>query len=156
MEVTVKINEFDFENIEETSKLLVNKALLAADKAYAPYSQFYVGCSVLLEDGSFVLGSNQENASFPSGLCAERVALFECSKDLTNNAVKEIAVFARSTNYKVPELLVPCAACLQVISDLQTRQKSPIKIWMWDGGSKVFVADNVGQFLPFHFELHKL
>ena len=156
MEVSVKIDELEYDKLASESKVLVEKAAEAADQAYAPYSQFYVGCSVRLQNGAYVLGSNQENASFPSGLCAERVALFECAKNLENNKVTEIAVFARSTNYEVPELLVPCAACLQVISDIQTRQGSPIKIWMWTGDKKVFVADNVGQFLPFHFELIKL
>ena len=112
-----------------------------------------MGCSVLHQDGNVGLGSNQENASFPSGLCAERVALFESSKTLDTNRVLEIAVYATSTKYEVPKMLVPCAGCLQVISDLRNRQSHPIKIWMWDGDRTVFVAEDVSQFLPFHFEL---
>jgi cytidine deaminase len=156
LEITVKIEEHKLENLNPSAKKMVQNAKLASDSAYAPYSQFYVGCSVKLADGSMVLGSNQENASFPSGLCAERVALFECAKNLQENEVLEIAVYARSSNYKVPKLLVPCAACLQVISDIQNRQKATIKIWMWSGSEEVFLAKDVSQFLPFHFELEKL
>lgn len=155
MEITVKIKELSIENIETQKKEFIKQASKASTTAHAPYSEFYVGCSVLLADGSIVLGSNQENASFPSGLCAERVALFECAKNLDNNKVTEIAVFAESTKYEVPRLLVPCAACLQVISDIENRQQSPVKIWMWTGGKEVYVAENVAQFLPFHFELNK-
>lgn len=153
MEKIVKIEEYSFDSLHKEKQQFLEKAKTASDSSYAPYSEFYVGCSVLHEDNEVGLGSNQENASFPSGLCAERVALFESAKSLDTNAVREIAVYARSTKYEVPQMLVPCAGCLQVISDLQNRQKSPIKIWMWDGAEKVYVADNVGQFLPFHFEL---
>lgn len=155
MKVTVEIEEFIKAGLTKEQIGFISKAQEAADQAYAPYSQFYVGCAVLLQDGTIVQGSNQENASFPSGLCAERVALFHCAQNLADKKVKEIAVYARSTQYQVPKLLVPCAACLQVISDIQTRQKSPIKIWMWTGEEDVYLANDVGQFLPFHFELNK-
>lgn len=155
MEITVKIEEFKTPKLSSQNRTFIKQAEVAASSAHAPYSEFFVGCSVLLEDGTVVLGSNQENASFPSGLCAERVALFECAKNLGTNKVKEIAVFAKSTKYVVPKLLVPCAACLQVISDIENRQKSPIKIWMWTGNEDVYLAENVAQFLPFHFELNK-
>jgi cytidine deaminase len=155
MKKTVSIEEHKYEDLEEGTKVFLNLALEASKQAYAPYSEFYVGCSVVHENGSIGLGSNQENASFPSGLCAERVALFESAKTLTTNKVVEIAVYASSTKYEVPNILVPCAGCLQVISDLQSRQKAPIKIWMWDGGDNAFVAQDAGQFLPFHFELRQ-
>ena len=155
MEKVVKIEEVLFESLSEDKKVLLQKSKEASEQSYAPYSEFYVGCSVLHADSKIGLGSNQENASFPSGLCAERVALFESAKTIDGNKVVEIAVYARSTKYQVPKMLVPCAGCLQVISDLQNRQKSPIKIWMWDGAENVYVAKDAGQFLPFHFELKK-
>lgn len=155
MEKTVKIAELKFEDLHEDKKELVRKAKEAREQSFAPYSEFYVGCSVLHSNGHIGLGSNQENASFPSGLCAERVALFESAKTLASNPVLEIAVYATSTKYEVPKMLVPCAGCLQVISDIRNRQKSPIKIWMWDGAENVFMAEDVSQFLPFHFELKR-
>ena len=155
MEKLVSIEELKFELLNSDKKAFLLNAKSASDDSYAPYSEFHVGCSVLHKNGYIGLGSNQENASFPSGLCAERVALFESSKNLNQNKVVEIAIFAESTKYKVPKLLVPCAGCLQVISDIQVRQGSPIKIYMWDGGKEVYVASDVSQFLPFHFELNK-
>lgn len=155
MEKTVKIAELKFKELSADKQSFIKKAEEASKQSYAPYSEFHVGCSVLHADGHIGLGSNQENASFPSGLCAERVALFESAKDLSSNNVSEIAVYATSTKYQVPKMLVPCAACLQVISDLSNRQKSPIKIWMWNGDENVYVAEDVSQFLPFHFELLK-
>jgi cytidine deaminase len=153
---TVHIAEVLYSSLPTDKQQFIAKAKEASMQAYAPYSEFHVGCSVLHHDGHIGLGSNQENASFPSGLCAERVALFESSKTLETNKVTEIAVYASSTRYEVPKMLVPCAGCLQVISDLQNRQNSPIKIWMWDGADIAYVAEDVGQFLPFHFELkHK-
>ena len=153
MQKVVEIEELSFSSLDESSKHFLNEAIEAHHQSYAPYSQFHVGCSVLHESGKLILGSNQENASFPSGLCAERVALFESSKSLLNDCVTKIAVYARSTKYEVPKMLVPCAACLQVMSDIEVRQKKSFEIWMWDGSEKVFKANGVGQFLPFHFEL---
>lgn len=155
MKKTVAIEELKYTDLADDKKLLINKAKEASGQSYAPYSRFYVGCSVLHNDAHIGKGSNQENASFPSGLCAERVALFESAKNLDVHKVKEIAVYAHSENYEVPKLLVPCAACLQVIMDIQVRQQSAIKIWMWDGGEDVYLAENANQFLPFHFELVK-
>ena len=155
MEKIVRIEELKFGSLTAEKKHFLEKAQQASDESYAPYSEFYVGCSVMHANGHIGMGSNQENASFPSGLCAERVALFESAKNLEANKVTELAVYARSTKYQVPKMLVPCAGCLQVISDLRNRQGSPIKIWMWDGADDVFVADDVRHFLPFHFELKK-
>lgn len=153
MKKTVHIEEILLDTLDKGSKNLILKAKLAAGQSHAPYSEFHVGCSVLHEDGHIGLGSNQENASFPSGLCAERVALFESAKNLPTNKVLELVIYARSDRYEVPKLLVPCAGCLQVIADIQQRQNFPIKIWMWDGGDVVYKAADAGQFLPFHFNL---
>ncbi len=155
MKKTVNIEELKFSELTNDKQSFVTKAKEASVQSHAPYSEFHVGCSVLHQDGQIGMGSNQENASFPSGLCAERVALFDSAKNLSNNKVEEIAVYATSQKYKVPRMLVPCAGCLQVIADITTRQGSPIKIWMWDGAEDVYMASNVAQFLPFHFELDK-
>ena len=153
MQKVVEIEELSFSKLGDSTKQFLQQSVEAHEQSYAPYSQFYVGCSVDHQSGKTILGSNQENASFPSGLCAERVALFESSKNLLNDNVTRIAIYARSTKYEVPKMLVPCAACLQVISDIEVRQKTPIEIWMWDGSDAVFKASGVEQFLPFHFEL---
>ncbi len=155
MKITVELEEFEFSKLSDGDQTFLKEAEIATEESYAPYSEFYVGCVVSLADGEIVHGANQENASFPSGLCAERVALFQCSKNLKNK-VKRMAVFARSEKYKVPTPLVPCAACLQVIADIRNRQKDPIEIWLWDGSELVHKAKDVYEFLPFHFELEEL
>ena len=151
----VEIKSIDWGTLSPSDKALVEKAKEATQNSYAPYSEFYVGSAVALSNGATVLGSNQENSSFPSGLCAERVALFHCTQNLASEAVKTVAVFARSTNYNVPEMLVPCAGCLQVMKDIELRQKQPIRVLMWDGGENVYEANGIEQFLPFHFSLDK-
>ncbi|WP_341227398.1 cytidine deaminase [uncultured Arcticibacterium sp.] len=154
MKKTVELKQLKFSNLEANLQSFLRLSVNATEKSFAPYSEFYVGCAVELENSEVVLGANQENSSFPSGLCAERVALFQCAKDL-HNKVKRIVVHAKSEKYEVPNPLVPCAGCLQVISDIRNRQKQPIEIWMWDGKDDVFMADDVQEFLPFHFELKK-
>lgn len=150
---SVCVSRISAQELTTEHKELMRQAIEASKTSYAPYSQFYVGCSVLLENGDIVQGSNQENASFPSGLCAERVALFEVAKNLSQNKVKAITIMARSDQYQVPEMLVPCAACLQVISDIELRQQSEIEILMHNKDGGLFAAEGVKQFLPFHFEL---
>ncbi|MGR3809959.1 cytidine deaminase [Jiulongibacter sp. NS-SX5] len=154
MKKEVELKPIQFESLGSNDQDFLQKSLEATRMSYSPYSEFRVGCAVEREDGSIVLGANQENSSFPSGLCAERVALFECAKDLQNR-VKRIAVCAQSTKYKVPTPLVPCAGCLQVIADIRNRQSEAIEIWMWDTKDQVYIAKDVFEFLPFHFELEE-
>jgi cytidine deaminase len=151
----VEITTESLADLTTADKVLVEKAQEATQNSYAPYSEFYVGSSVQLSNGEVVLGSNQENASFPSGLCAERVALFYCGQELEKHQVDAIAVFARSNKYKVPALLVPCAGCLQVMKDIEMRQNQRIRVLMWSGGEDVYIANGIEQFLPFHFSLDK-
>lgn len=154
MDKVVSLIKYAFTDLDKELQDFLKEAVHATSKSYAPYSEFYVGCAVQLADGELVHGANQENSSFPSGLCAERVALFQCAKDL-NNKVSKIAVYAKSSKYKVPTPLVPCAGCLQVISDIRSRQAAPIEIWMYDGDDTVYMATDVNQFLPFHFTLEE-
>lgn len=154
MKKTVELKQLSFSNLDQSLQAFLRLSVNATEKSFAPYSEFYVGCAVELADGEIVLGANQENSSFPSGLCAERVALFQCAKDLQNKVIR-IAIHAKSEKYEVPNPLVPCAGCLQVISDIRNRQKQAIEIWMWDGKESVFMAEDVEAFLPFHFELKK-
>lgn len=153
LQKTVQISVVEQQNLSENEQVLLNRVEEAIETSYAPYSEFHVGCSVELSNGDIVLGSNQENASFPSGLCAERVALFEVAKNLKQHQVLRICIDAKSTKYKVPKMLVPCAACLQVISDIEKRQGKEIEILMKREEGGLYKADGVHQFLPFHFEL---
>ncbi|MFO7864907.1 MAG: cytidine deaminase [Salinivirgaceae bacterium] len=138
------------EELTEQDRELIEKATDAAKNAYAPYSNFSVGASVLLDNGTIVTGNNQENAAYPSGLCAERVALFYANANYPENAVKTIAVVAMKNNELVSSEVAPCGSCRQVILETETRFKSPIKMIM--GGKSGFnIINNATELLPLSF-----
>lgn len=145
--------------MEPTSNECEHLVTLAEEKlknSYAPHSQFHVVCAGELEDGTLFSGTNQENASYPSGLCAERVALFYINHQFPERRVKKILVAATSNRYEVPKLLVPCGACLQVMMESETRQNSEITIYLYNPETKDLKrAQGVSQFLPFHFKLRE-
>ena len=126
---------------------LLTKARANLGNAYAPYSNFKVSAAVLLENGKIILGSNQENNAFPSGLCAERVALFAASAGYPELAITKVGIVASSAD----TLLRPCGGCLQVMAEYQSRQKSPIEIIMESSNGVVQVASSVQMLLPFTF-----
>lgn len=131
---------------------ILEQARLTREKAYAPYSRFKVGAAVELDDGTFILGNNQENAAYPSGLCAERVALFHVGAVYPDNEIKALAISVEALGElkSVDDLVSPCGACLQVIAEAERRQSIPIRIYI--AGEKGFYeAEGVEQFLPFRF-----
>ncbi len=143
-----------FENIQELSKqqaALVQKAIAASKLAYAPYSKFKVGAAVLLEDGKIVIGNNQENAVYPTGLCAERVALFSASANYPSSKVEAIAIVA--TNSKDTTILpaAPCGGCRQAISEYELKHQHPIEIIMSAGNEKFYITHSVESLLPLRF-----
>jgi cytidine deaminase len=137
----------------ETELQLIQQAQAATHNAYAPYSQFYVGAALLLSDHSLVSGSNQENASFPNGLCAERVALNTFGNMHNGRHIVALAVAARSLHYKIPRPLCPCGGCLQVMADFVKRQQAEFKVILISEEGDYYVAPGVSTFLPFGFEL---
>lgn len=139
--------------LEPSEKSLLEQAITAAKSAWAPYSDFHVGASLALADGSVITGSNQENAAYPSGLCAERVALFHAGHALPGVAVKMVAISAYSDTHDTSEPISPCGACLQVMAEYERKQGSLIRI-LWHGTSgKVHACDGVRNLLPVRFEL---
>ncbi|MDA3865328.1 MAG: cytidine deaminase [Salinivirgaceae bacterium] len=154
--MTKKQYSFDYEHFATAKELpqqdqeLVEMAIEAAKKAYAPYSNFNVGASILLDNGTIVTGNNQENAAYPSGLCAERVALFYANANYPENAVKTIAVVAMKNNELVSTEVAPCGSCRQAILETETRFKTPIKMIM--GGKAGFnIINNATELLPLSF-----
>jgi len=135
---------------EEDNKLMA-KAIEARENAYAPYSNFQVGAAVLLENGEVVVGNNQENASYPSGLCAERVAIFQAGAKYPNIVIQSIAISATSKNYKVDNPVAPCGNCRQSISEYEFKQKQPIRILMMGEIGEVFKCQSIGDILPLAF-----
>lgn len=128
---------------------LLNAAVRATEQSYAPYSRFHVGAAALLANGEIVTGSNQENAAYPSGLCAERVALFHAGHQYPDVPVVALAI-AAVTNGKQVESISPCGACRQVLLETEQRFGCPMKI-MLCGTSKVTIAPSAESLLPLCF-----
>ena len=134
----------------EEQSLIIN-AKNSFENAYAPYSGFLVGASILLENGKVINGSNQENVSYPSGLCAERVALFYAGSQYPKIAIKTIAVSALSKTFEINNVVSPCGACRQVMAEYQQKQNSEIRILLHSLNDDVFIANSIQDLLPFMF-----
>jgi len=135
---------------------LIEEAENAAHKAYAPYSSFFVGAAILLDNNEIITGNNQENAAYPSGLCAERVALFYANAHFPNQKVKAIAITAFINNStKVDEPVPPCGSCRQVILESQLRQNEPVTLIL-SGKNKIQVIEDASLLLPLHFDKEML
>mgnify|MGYP000445184937 CR=1 FL=1 len=152
MKKRIKTLEFiDYEGLSSLKKedrILMEKAIEASRLTYSPYSEFPVGCAVLLDNGEIVLGANQENAAYPSGLCAERVALFQIGVNHKENSIVKMAVHSQKDLNGRP--IVPCGGCLQVMVESSNRQDSPIELWLYSG-TNVLKFDDVHDLLPFSF-----
>ena len=131
-------------------KLLMEKAAEATKSSYAPYSKFNVGAAVLMGNGEIVTGSNQENAASPSGLCAERVALFAAHHNYPSSPVKAITIIGSQNGILTSTLTYPCAACLQVLLESQKRAGAPIAVII-GSAEKIQVMESVDALLPFSF-----
>lgn len=130
---------------------VVNKAFEAMDKAYAPYSKFKVGAALLLEDGQIIQGNNQENIAYPSGLCAERIALFHANAQFPEIAVELICIVAKGDLMPISQLISPCGACRQVMLESENRQNKPIRIILVNQDNRTMCIDSVQNLLPFGF-----
>ena len=146
----ITYREFPLEELPHPYNILFDKALKAIESSYAPYSNFNVGAAVLMGNGVVVTGSNQENAASPSGLCAERVALFSAHHQFPSESVEAIAIVAKHKGHITEELTYPCAACVQVMIESQKRSGKPIKI-MVGSATKVHIMDSVDDLAPFSF-----
>ncbi|MFH0892902.1 MAG: cytidine deaminase [Bacteroidota bacterium] len=130
---------------------LLHAAKRAAKDAYAPYSEFQVGCAVWLDNNVIVQGNNQENIAFPSGMCAERVALFSAKANFPKAKIKAIAITAESHGKPASVPIYPCGSCRQVIAEYESLQKKPITILLSGTNDKIIVAPSSETFLPFQF-----
>ena len=138
-------------DLPEQEQRLVDKAYEAMENAYAPYSEFKVGACALMDDGSFILGNNQENAAFPSGICAERVALFYAGANFPNKKVLTLCIVAKGELMPASQLLSPCGGCRQVMLESENRQKQPMRVILVNQDGSTMVLDSVIQLLPFGF-----
>lgn len=154
--------DFECEIFESISLLdkdiqkLIEMATNQLAMAYAPYSKFLVGAALMTEEGDFFLGCNQENASYPLCMCAERVALYSLGALKTHFKIKALAITAKNTKKKLEEICMPCGACRQVIQEFETRQKSTIDLYLTSEGSEIVKVKGISKLLPASFSQHHL
>ena len=141
----------DINQLNDTDRLLLEEAKKAVDTSYAPYSNFHVGCALQLNNGVIVKGSNQENIAYPSGLCAERVAIFSAGANYPNEAVKTMAITVKADKFKVIEPIMSCGACLQSMSEYEMRFKQPMRIILQGETGDIYIAEGLKNFMPFMF-----
>lgn len=139
-----------FDELTEDEKRVVKKACEATKNSYAPYSLFHVGAAVLLKDGKIVKGANQENAAFPSGLCAERTAVFAAQANYPDQPITMLAIAASDSNGLRDKPVTPCGSCRQVILEIEERYKQPVEILLY-GRSGVYRFKSIKDLLPLSF-----
>ena len=145
-----KIQFCQMEELSEDDQRLVNKAIEATRNSYAPYSNFHVGACLRTADGMEMIGANQENAAFPSGLCAERSAIFAAQSQHPESAIVALAIAARNEEGLMATPVSPCGACRQVILEMEDRYQCDVKILLY-GTDGIYVIPNVKTLLPLHF-----
>ncbi|MCM1177714.1 MAG: cytidine deaminase [Bacteroidales bacterium] len=151
-QINIEYTEFDnLDQLTPEDRELAEKAIEASSRAYSPYSRFSVGAAVRLADGTIVTGSNQENAAYPSGLCAERTAMFYANAQYPDIPMKTLAVVGVK-NGKICEMpAAPCGACRQVMAEYQTRGREPFSIILI-GARSIWKFERVDDILPFIFD----
>ncbi|MDB5020202.1 MAG: cytidine deaminase [Pedobacter sp.] len=153
------INYLQYDNIgqlDEADRILCQKAELALDTSYSPYSKFRVGTAVSLSDGEIFMGSNQENVAYPSGLCAERVALYSIGANRPDAVIRSIAITAQTDSFEINKPVTSCGGCLQVMAEFEQRQGSEIDILFYCLNGEILKVRGVQSLLPFAFVENRL
>jgi cytidine deaminase len=156
---SISLSYLEFDSAEELSapdRELLDHARNAVHSAYAPYSQYKVGAAVRMGNGLIITGNNQENVAFPSGLCAERVALFAATSSFPGIPVDSIAITARSDQFPVDNPVPPCGSCRQAIIEYEMLHHRKIRIILQGETGKVFVIESVETLLPLSFKAERL
>lgn len=142
----------DISELPNSIKDLMSNAVEAREKAYAPYSKFHVGAAILLDNNEVITGSNQENASYPSGLCAERTAIYYAGAKYPNAKILKMAISASSQNQVTDKPIPPCGACRQAIAEYEIKQTQPIEIYFMGKEGKVVKSESLANLLPLLFD----
>ncbi len=151
--ITANLELYDScDELSQDVQDLMDQASDARDKAYAPYSKFMVGAAILLDNNEIITGSNQENASYPSGLCAERTALFYASAKYPEAKLVRMALTAKSNNHRVVTPIPPCGSCRQAIAEYEVKQQTPIEIYFMGETGKVVKSNSLKDLLPLIFD----
>lgn len=146
----IKIEQYAMEELSDSEQELVRSAIKATHNAYANYSRFYVGAALRLANGQIVIGANQENAAFPSGLCAERSAIFAAQSQQPEQPITTLAIAASNDEGLLKDPITPCGACRQVILGMEDRYKRPVRILLF-GARAVYAVNSVKDLLPLSF-----
>jgi len=155
--IVLLVEEYSsMEELQPLDQELMKQAILARSMAYAPYSHFEVGAAVRLQNGVIITGNNQENVAYPSGLCAERVALFHAQSLHPGIPVEAIAVIASSDDFKVTDPVSPCGSCRQVVAEYENRHRNKIRVIMGSPNGKIRAVNGVDSLLPLMFMLEEL
>lgn len=145
------IYEVEFSELTDQERELIETAKASTYHSYAPYSHFHVGAAVLLKNGTIIPGCNQENAAFPSGICAERSALFAAGAQYPDQPVMMLAIAARDTHGEFQaDPVSPCGPCRQVLIETETRFKQPIRILLY-GSRCTYLMDGIKELMPLSF-----
>lgn len=142
----------DISELSEEDRNLMNAAIEATKNSYSPYSNFKVGAALLMEDDTIITGSNQENAAYPSGMCAERVAIWKAGATFPGKKVKKIAITANSPKLTVDKPVGPCGACRQALLEYEINQEEPMEILFMGEVGKVVKVESITAMLPFSFD----
>lgn len=150
-ELTISYQVLTYEELNESDKNLIDAAREATYTCYAPYSNFHVGAAVRMSNQEILKGSNQENAAFGAGTCAERTTLFYAHAHLPKESIEEIAIAARGTNDDFTiSYIAPCGICRQALLEAEKRAQKPIRVLLY-GKKEIIVVKSVSDLLPFQF-----
>ena len=149
--IEIDIQSFTYEELNTSDRQLIDKARKTNEHSYAPYSHFYVGAAVLLDNGEIICGSNQENAASPSGTCAERTTIFYAHSKYPDAKFEKLAIAAWQNGDFIKNPVTPCGACRQAILEYEKLGGTPIKIYLY-GKDKVYVVNGVKDLLPLQFD----
>lgn len=151
--ITTDLTIYDsVDELPEDVQNLMGEAFTAREKAYSPYSKFSVGAAILLDNEEVISGSNQENASYPAGLCAERTAIFYAGAKYPEAKILKMALSAKSGNHLVETPTPPCGSCRQAIAEYEMKQETPIEIYFMGEEGKVVKANSISDLLPLIFD----
>jgi len=149
-QLVANISVYDYAELTDDERILVDKAREMTKYSYAPYSRFYVGAALRLKNGVVIPGCNQENAASPSTICAERSAIFAAGAQYPDQPVMQLAIAARNENGFMDSPIPPCGACRQVILETEQRFKQPIQIYLVSK-DEIHVVDTINALLPLQF-----
>lgn len=150
VKIEICIRALQYEELNETDRKLIDMAKEATSRSYAPYSHFSVGAAALLENGKIITGTNQENAAYPSGICAERTVLFYANSEYPDQAVDTLAIAARSQSGYLERPIPPCGACRQVLLETEQRYGKPMRILLYSK-NEIYLVNGTKDLLPLSF-----